>query len=205
MYTARRAGHDSGNQVLRNRGFGARIRSTAETVKKLRSLPRRRLHWCTRWCCPRCLRSLPKLPLRRRSLPRRRPQEPQSTAEAATKTPGYRGGGVQSTRVPRRRRPGPIRPPGPNPSAQTALAKTAFAGKVPETGGENQNLVTRPRRYKKWGQRVALCTKMMTRAPGSEQAPRKIAFKVFPCCVAVPRFSVPSPMHAPARDTVFIS
>ena len=42
---------------------------------------------------------------------------------AATKTPGYRGGGVQSTRVLRRRRPGPIRPPVPNPSAQTASGK----------------------------------------------------------------------------------
>ena len=126
----------------------------------------------------------------------------ESTAEAATKTPGYRGGGVQSTRVPRRRRPGPIRPPGPNPSAQTASAKTASAGKVPEQGGENQNLVTRPRRSKKWGQHVALCPKMTTRAPGSEQAPRKIAFRVFPCCVCVPRFSVPS---CRPGDAVFIS
>ena len=62
---------------------------------------------------------------------------------AATKTPGYRGGGVQSTRVPRRRRPGP-------PRAQIERAnrvrKTALVGKVPKPGGENQNLVTRPRR-----------------------------------------------------------
>ena len=36
MYTARCAGGDSGNQVLRNRGFGARIRSTVETRRRLR-------------------------------------------------------------------------------------------------------------------------------------------------------------------------
>ena len=109
----------------------------------------------------------------------------ESTAEAATKTPGYRGGGVQSTRVPRRRRPGPIRPPGPNPGAQTASAKTALAGKVPKPGGENQNLVTRPRRSKKWGQHIALSTKMTTRAPGNEQGPNKnlvSGFVLLRCC-----------------------
>ena len=78
-----------------------------------------------------------------------RGRSPRSTAEAASGATVYRRDGDENTRLPRRRRPGPIRPPGP-PRAQSERAnrvrKTALAGTVPEPGGENQNLVTRPRR-----------------------------------------------------------
>jgi len=129
MYTARRAGHDSGNQVLRNRGFGARIRSSAETVKRLRSLPRSR-GWA------RALQR--RRSYRRRSSSRKfyrvgggggapggaapvssesseiAAETAESTAEAASSLPGYRGGGVQAqfglqdpirARKPRQRKP----------------------------------------------------------------------------------------------------
>ena len=72
-------------------------------------------------------------------LPRRRRTLHQGTAEAAPSLPGYRGGGVQTQF-------GFQVPPRPQSERANRVRKTALAGKVPEPGGENQTLVTRPRR-----------------------------------------------------------
>ena len=136
-----------------------------------------------------------------------RGRSPRSTAEAASGATVYRRDGDENTRLPRRRRPDPIRPPGPTRSQSeraNRVRKTALAGKVPETSGENRKLVPRGRRYQKRFQRGALSTNLVTRAPGTNRGLRKIRFGVaspFADAITLPNWKNGSG----AGDTILIS